>query len=148
MDYKYNLLSTRSKILAWAVALTISILLVGYLHRDNLQAKMIGRWEVIDFELGDVTSEVPDKVTIYWNQIEVEGLEDVPITYGKNRSFKREDDGKKIRYYFEGPNSFWYDYLLIYNKRTPEKMTLVVYDPEFDEDNEYTLRKKEYGVGE
>ncbi|MBX8935584.1 hypothetical protein [Enterococcus gilvus] len=148
MKYKYDLLSTRSKVLAWVVGLTISIVLVMHMHRDNLQAKMIGRWEVTDFELGDATSEVPDKVTIYWNRIEVDGLEDVAITYGKKRSFSRENDGKKIRYYFEGPNSYWYDYLLVYNKLNPEKMTLVVYDPKFNKDNKFTLRKKEYGVGE
>lgn len=148
MKYKYELLSTRSKILAWVVALTISILLVMHLHRDNLQAKMIGRWEITDFDLGDVTSKVPDKVTIYWDRIEVDGLEDVSITYGKKRSFSRENDGKKIRYYFEGPNTYWYEYVLVYNKQNPEKMTLVVNDPNFDEDDKFTLRKKEYGVGD
>lgn len=148
MDYKYNLLSTRSKILAWVVALSVSIFWGIHRHSDYLQAKMLGRWEVTDSELGDITSNVPDKVTIYWDQIEVDGLDVVSITYGKKSSFRRENDGKKIRYYFEGANSYWYDYILIYDKVKPEKMTLVVNNPGFGEDNVFTLRKKEYGVGE
>lgn len=105
-------------------------------------------WDTYSLRLWEATNHVPEKVTIYWDSIEVEGLEAVSIRYGKNRSFARENTGKKIHYYFEGSNSYWYDYLLIYNKSNPKEMTLVVYDHTFNEDNEFTLRKKEYGVGD
>jgi|GEM_PF-2629804 len=148
MKYKYDLLSTKLKVLTWITALIISILVSLYLHSDYLQVKMLGSWEVSDMELGYSIDKEPKDVIITRSMIKVDELEDVQIKYGGKHSssnFSRKNDGKEILYYFEGPDAAegQPDHMLVYNKENPERMMLATFpnDRENDEFNVFVLMK-------
>ncbi|MBO0450950.1 hypothetical protein [Candidatus Enterococcus murrayae] len=149
MKYKYDLLSTKLKVLAWIAALSISIFGAIYLHSNYLQVKMLGTWEVIDTELGYSIDNEPKDVVIARNRIKIDTLDDISIEYGGKHSssnFSRKNEKNEILYYFEGPDAAEGepDHLLVYNKENPERMILATFpnDRENEEFNVFVLMKK------
>lgn len=149
MKYKYELLSTKLKVLAWIAGLIISVFGAIYLHSDYLQVKMLGVWEVTDAELGYSIDKEPKDVVITRNRIKIDTLDDISIAYGGKHSssnFSRKNEGKEILYYFEGPDAAEGepDHMLVYNKGNPERMMLATFpnDRENEELNVFVLMKK------
>ncbi|WP_125605888.1 hypothetical protein [Lapidilactobacillus bayanensis] len=145
---RYNLINTKSKILAIILALVINAVLLLFVFNDYLQANMLGDWTVTNTEINYSLAKVPKDVTIFWNKIKIDGAEDVPIKYpGRHTSgnFSRKKVKTDLIYYFEGPSAKkdHPDHVIIYNKAQPKKMLLVIFsDDDHDVFNLFQLSKK------
>lgn len=148
MKNKYDLVSKKGKVisslLAFVLALTVSLLL----NKGFLQHKMFGTWEVTAASGAEVTGINPQKVTISSQHIKFDGEEAVFIKYGSKsnrKNFGRKDIQGDLMYFFMKKDSTYektdfYDYALIYSRKTPTIMTLLVYD-EDNLEGMYSLSK-------
>jgi hypothetical protein len=144
---KYNLLSLKNKIVLGLCALLVAVVGVVFLNKDYLQASMIGKWEVVD-SVGENLYGKITEVTISNKDISFDGEKVTSIYYGsksKDINFSRNDKDGEIIYCFlynsSDEDSEYYDYAIIFDKKNPENLTLVLFD-DGDGDQILTLSRQ------
>lgn len=116
------------------MAIIVGITVALYLNSDYLQAKMLGNWKVVDSSINYDLDKEPKTVRASSHEIKIDGQEGIPIRYSsksRSSSFSRKNQEGKIYYYFEGIDDTddYYDYLLVFDKSTPDEMVLVTFEP-------------------
>jgi hypothetical protein len=144
---KYNLLSLKNKIVLGLCAFLLAVVGVVFLNKEYLQASMIGKWEVVD-SVGENLYGKITEVTISNKDIYFDDEKVTSIYYGsksKDINFSRNDKDGSIIYCFlynsSDEDSEYYDYAIIYDKKDPENLMLVLFDND-DEGQILTLNRQ------
>ncbi|EOI01922.1 hypothetical protein UAY_01331 [Enterococcus moraviensis ATCC BAA-383] len=148
MKNKYSLLTRNNKIIAWIIVIIVSLIVSFCLNRHYLQAKMFGRWTVIDSEINYGLEKAPKSITISSYKLNL-GNKVIPIKYtskSTRSTFKRLDEKNEIYYFFKQDSSDDnYRYMLIFNKEDTEKMQLLSFENSGDDGqiNWFSLERSE-----
>lgn len=145
-----DFLSSWQKKWAFFFALFFSIIGAMYLSSNFLQAKMKGTWVISDSSIDYGFESIPKEVIIEPNQIKIDGNRTIHISYGSksNRTSiaRKNFDKGDIIYSFYDKQDTLNSYMLIYNRKSPDELVLMIKksdDVDGEEINLFTLDRKE-----
>lgn len=152
MKNKYYLLSKKTKIILWVLAICISLGCNYFINRDYLQHNMLGTWTMqslnIDSNSNNENKNKNKKLEITTKDIKIDGQTITKIKYGsrsKNSNFKRVDKKDILIYGFSkgdsDDDSQYYDYAIVIDKKDPLLIAFSVLD-EGETVEQYFLTKE------